>query len=111
MSTGSVFFTGLKYLEFISCIRTRNNNRTISMIISNNRLLKQFIRIFRQLRNESRKTKCEKYTINAHYTRSIDCPKKKLKGENCKKAKGDCPDRVCSDQMVRGTVSWGGWTT
>jgi hypothetical protein len=38
--------------------------------------------------------KCKQYTINAQYNISIDHPKKKLKGENCLKAKGDCPGRV-----------------
>jgi hypothetical protein len=30
----------------------------------------------------------KKYTINAQYTISIDCPEKKIKGKNCMKAKG-----------------------
>jgi hypothetical protein len=49
-------------------------------------------------------------TINAQYTISIDCPKKKLKRENCKKAKGDCPNRARLDPMVLETVRQGGWT-
>jgi hypothetical protein len=32
--------------------------------------------------------KCKQYPINAQYTISIDHPEKKLKGENCMKAKG-----------------------
>jgi hypothetical protein len=55
-------------------------------------------------------TKCKQHTINAQYVISIDCPEKKLKGENCMKAKGVCPDRVHSDQMVLGMVRRGGWT-
>jgi hypothetical protein len=42
--------------------------------------------------------KCKQYAI------SIDRPKKKLKGENCMKAKGDCPDQIHSDQMTLTTV-------
>jgi hypothetical protein len=77
------------------------------MIISNNQLLKQLNKDI-QMQNESLENrmwyKCKQYTINAQNTISIDCPKKKLKGDNCMKTKGDCPDRVHSDQMVLGTV-------
>ncbi len=44
-----------------------------------------------------------KYTINAQYTIHVNHPKKSLKGEFAK-TKGNCPDRVHSDQMVLGTM-------
>jgi hypothetical protein len=50
------------------------------------------------------------YMINAQYTMNIDNPRKKLKGVKRMKAKGDCPNRVHSDQIVLGTVRQGGWT-
>jgi hypothetical protein len=54
--------------------------------------------------------RCKQCTINAQYTISMDGPEKKLEGENCMKAKGDCPGLVHSDQMVLGTIRRGDWT-
>jgi hypothetical protein len=52
--------------------------------------------------------RCKQYTINAQYTRSIDCPKKKLKGKICMKSTEDCSGQIRSDQMVLRTVRQGG---
>jgi hypothetical protein len=46
-----------------------------------------------------------KYMTNARYTIYMNHPKRQSRGI-LQQAKGDCPDRVHSDQTVHGTVRW-----
>ncbi len=94
-----LLLSGLKYPKDISRIRILSNN--LIMIEQLYKYLTWMIWLNKETEFESR---CKIFsTMNAHWTIYVNHPKRHSRGI-LQHAKGDCSDRVDSDQMVLGTV-------